>query len=538
MKRSLLFVCLGALLAWPVTLRSADDSADATLLAGERDVTKQRMLQIYDAIQEYRKDHKELPDYLSDLYPKYIGDTNTFLCPTALRLGKELPFPELVDPKLHSHYGYEFSARPIQAMFGYSGPMTMGAWKRMQMMVVGGVVPILRCFAYERVLNVGFDGKFYESALQWEDLCLDKVNARDLEPRHLRLALLKRLGAEAGGEALALEELQDAVSSNNRGVVSSGGPLSEEHRKWNEQVAQTSLAVAAQAGKFLAQFPQSTDCSHVRAIQERMLLKAAAAGSSDAARKLDELVADQLKGNVSEDERFNLRTLQVHAQEAQMNTRPEAEKREAFGRAVRSLIEEFPKRPEPYLMLLSTAQGASDAQVRAVADEVQKSPDAPEQAKERAQAMLRRLNLIGQPPDIQFTALDGREVELGKLKDKVVLVDFWATWCGPCVAEIPHVKAAYDKFHAQGFEIVGISFDQDRAALEKFVKTKELPWAQYFDGKEWQNKFGRRYGIESIPTMWLVDRKGNVVDINARQDLAGKVELLLAGKELATLTER
>ena len=134
--------------------------------------------------------------------------------------------------------------------------------------------------------------------------------------------------------------------------------------------------------------------------------------------------------------------------------------------------------------------------------------------------------------------MDGREVELGKLKDKVVLVDFWATWCGPCVAEIPHVKAAYDKFHAQGFEIVGISFDQDRAALEKFVKTKELPWPQYFDGKVWQNKFGQRYGIEAIPTIWLVDRKGNLVDTNARQDLAGKVELLLAGKALATVTER
>jgi len=194
---------------------------------------------------------------------------------------------------------------------------------------------------------------------------------------------------------------------------------------------------------------------------------------------------------------------------------------------VRSLIEEFPKRPEPYLMLLSTAQGASDAQVRAVADEVQKSPDAPEQAKERAQAMLRRLNLIGQPPDIQFTALDGREVELGKLKDKVVLVDFWATWCGPCVGEVPTLKRVYEAYHDKGFEIIGISLDERKADLVEFTKSKGMPWPQYFDGKHWNNEISFRFGINSVPTEWLVDKKGILRECNARGNLAGLVERLL-----------
>ncbi|MBX7206701.1 MAG: TlpA family protein disulfide reductase [Verrucomicrobiaceae bacterium] len=136
-------------------------------------------------------------------------------------------------------------------------------------------------------------------------------------------------------------------------------------------------------------------------------------------------------------------------------------------------------------------------------------------------------DLKAKPVDLKFTAVDGREIDLAKLRGKVVLIDFWATWCGPCVGEIPNVVAAYEKLHGKGFEIVGISLDQDKEKLESFVKEKGMKWAQYFDGKGWQNEISSRFGIQSIPAMWLVNKKGMLVSNDVRGRLEEMVEKAL-----------
>ena len=134
---------------------------------------------------------------------------------------------------------------------------------------------------------------------------------------------------------------------------------------------------------------------------------------------------------------------------------------------------------------------------------------------------------IGKPLDMQFTAVDGRHVDLSQMKGKVVLIVFWATWCGPCVGEIPSIKECYDKYHSKGFEVVGISLDDDKDKLESFTRKMEMPWPQYFDGKQWGTKFAKQYGITSLPDVWLVDKKGNLRATKLFFGFAGLAKKLL-----------
>ena len=90
---------------------------------------------------------------------------------------------------------------------------------------------------------------------------------------------------------------------------------------------------------------------------------------------------------------------------------------------------------------------------------------------------------VGDEMKIAFTDLNGKEIDLEKMKDKVILVDFWATWCGPCIAEMPNVTAAYETYKDKGFEVVGISLDEDKAAVVKFIADNKMPWPQFVDGK-------------------------------------------------------
>lgn len=121
------------------------------------------------------------------------------------------------------------------------------------------------------------------------------------------------------------------------------------------------------------------------------------------------------------------------------------------------------------------------------------------------------------PPDLgigkdvpKFTAVDmeGNKVEFPKsYKGKIVMLDFWATWCGPCIAELPNVIKAYEKYHDRGFEVLGISFDQENMAdkVRAFTKEKNMPWAQVYEGKFWNTTIGTQFAVEGIPFCLLVD---------------------------------
>lgn len=153
-----------------------------------------------------------------------------------------------------------------------------------------------------------------------------------------------------------------------------------------------------------------------------------------------------------------------------------------------------------------------------------------EQIKRALQQFSGRLNMpsVGDTMELKFKAVDGRDVDLAALKGKVVLVDFWATWCGPCVQELPNVKKAYERFHDKGLEIIGISLDDDKTKLDAFLRKNELPWPQAFSGDGWDDATAKKYGIQSIPAMFLIGKDGKVVAVNTRGPaLASKLEELL-----------
>ncbi len=141
-----------------------------------------------------------------------------------------------------------------------------------------------------------------------------------------------------------------------------------------------------------------------------------------------------------------------------------------------------------------------------------------------------RIKVGAEPFKLVGVDLAGKEVSYADYQGKVLLVDFWATWCGPCVAELPNVLAAYTKFHDQGFEILGISLDQenDRPKLEKFIKDRNMPWRQIYDGKFWEAANAKSYGVQSIPFTLIIGKDGKIAAVGARGEaLAPAIEAAL-----------
>ncbi|MBI3869253.1 MAG: TlpA family protein disulfide reductase [Verrucomicrobia bacterium] len=193
---------------------------------------------------------------------------------------------------------------------------------------------------------------------------------------------------------------------------------------------------------------------------------------------------------------------------------------------------DFPGEDEVYSELLFVADRRPKDAAIPLAQRVIDWP-ASSAVKEKARGLIRKKESLGKPLDLKLSAMKGGEIDVASLKGKVVLVDFWATWCPSCQEKLGELKALYSEHQAHGLEIVGVSFDDKPRRLQVYLDVEGVAWPQHCSGEGWSGpnaKLAARFGLTSLPGLWLVDRKGNLRDLDARENLAAKVRALLAEK--------
>jgi thiol-disulfide isomerase/thioredoxin len=138
------------------------------------------------------------------------------------------------------------------------------------------------------------------------------------------------------------------------------------------------------------------------------------------------------------------------------------------------------------------------------------------------------------PKDFTINLLSNEAFTLSKQKGKVILIDFWAVWCPPCVKGIPHLKEIYKEQKSKGFEIIGISLDAKKETAAKYIQDKALNWKMACSGKAWFDDIVRMYNVNLIPSYWLIDRKGKLRDfgmhLRDKKKIKAAIEKLVAEK--------
>lgn len=174
--------------------------------------------------------------------------------------------------------------------------------------------------------------------------------------------------------------------------------------------------------------------------------------------------------------------------------------------------------------LAGEAMGAGDYKIARQVYEtlLERFSDSPA-LRAKVQDDLARLAMVGRPaPRVTATDVRGETLRLSDFKGRYVLVDFWATWCAPCLADLPELRAAYDAYHAKGLEIVSVSLDETPEAVTDFVKARKIPWRQVHNATSGQDVVAA-FGVNNIPSSFLIDPDGNILRLELRGKALNKV---------------
>ena len=378
------------------------------------EICTQNLLAIDKAIQTYRKEHSDFPNWLSDLHPKHLTDTKVLICPADEEKG-ETVFPENTDPKIPVSYGYQFHPEYRE-------------WKNEQRLVYGDAMPLVRCRHHanedSHCLNLSFASKIYKSSTVWE-----------FTPEDLY-----------GSDAAAITALEDALTrhSDDERFSYLYGQLHRLYIKTgNQQAANT--------------------------IVERLQSFA----------KLD-LEGYRILFSIFDDmERY----------EDLLEIFEEAERQHPDA--------------EPILWRLGYIhRKLGNIELADIYDR-------------RADPTY---ELWGKPvTDFSATDLDGDSISLQDYRGKVILLDFWAVWCGFCLDEMPNLKTVYDTYKDQGFDIIGVSLDDGESELRKYIRENDIQWRQIYSGERWtDDPIAQQYEITGVPEQWLIDRDGKLITHKAR----------------------
>lgn len=303
-------------------------------------------------------------------------------------------------------------------------------------------------------------------------------------------------------------------------------PTPEQADRFRAEQGRLAGEAADKAKNFYTRFPSDARGIDARRAEWNLVDTAVRLGNTNRLARMEELEQERLKEpGVGEEERFAIRTRAIERAALSRQKEGMAAVFESYEKGVRELQKEFPKRPEPFNMLLMVAENSPKAKALVLAKEIVAGTADP-QLQMLAELFTRRTTPLDKPLELNVKAVDGREVDITKLKGKVVLLDFWATRCPPCVALTPTLKALYEKYQPKGFEIIGVNSDESKAQMTRFLAQEKVTWLQYYDTGD--ARVGSRLGIYQIPALWLVDKQGIVRDNKGIYDLEAKIQKLLA----------